>query len=582
MAEMTETIATPVSDVMLARYVAGDLAGEQLARVERAIGETPGLAERLERMKSERAAFLASTPPHQFAHQVVTRLTVERPAKAKWQVWWLLPPVTVATALLLGVVYQRALGPQSLSRPAVSDEAYQLPEGEAQPVAAGTDAKSAAPAEAKIAAPADATSELAAPEEPAEDAVAAAPDPLAAKANTQAMREAPSPAADATPGVRATGGAADAKNEGAAGALGGLADADAEKRATRREDREHARKKDAPAGELRLDGFDEQNAQGAGRGAGSASGWTGYAQPPPAAKTPVPKPSTPTGEPPPVWAAPPPAQAPAPAPPRAPAPTSARPQASAPAATPPQAPARAPQPAPQKAQVSQSPADAPADASRSTAKTEAEGQTLERAATAGDKASVARPPEPSAASSAGPTAGASAPASAPPKAMKEEAKKEDAKPDTKSRTRGAEAAKPAQSEADRAADVSAATSVSISRDVGGRARMVVAGEVIPSASLLRVTARGGRYVTVVGVRRDGVAHVYGQAEAASGQPVTVVVRLRPASSRISEALFVVVGDAPVGDKVQVSGGKDAAQLPLRLAMPGAQRRYVLTVSAAAD
>ena len=102
MGETGRQTLTPFSDVMLARYVAGDLHGDQLARVERAIGETPGLADRLERMRKERAAFLASNPPEQVAHSIVTRLTVERPQPSRWQVWWLLPPVSVATALLIG------------------------------------------------------------------------------------------------------------------------------------------------------------------------------------------------------------------------------------------------------------------------------------------------------------------------------------------------------------------------------------------------------------------------------------------------------------------------------------------------
>ncbi|HSI02984.1 MAG TPA: hypothetical protein VLC93_00825, partial [Myxococcota bacterium] len=183
-------------------------------------------------------------------------------------------------------------------------------------------------------------------------------------------------------------------------------------------------------------------------------------------------------------------------------------------------------------------------------------------------------PEPS---SAGPSADAASPP--PAKVMKDEAPKAD----EKGRARASESAKAASSPADDGGDEVPATSVSINRDVGGRPRALSSGDVVPSATLLKVVAQGGRYITVIGVRRDGVPHVYGQAESPTGQPVTVQVRLRPASSRVSEALFVVVGDAPMpSGKAQVSSGKDAAQLPLRLTVAGAQRRYVVIMSASAD
>ncbi len=496
MAELTGTMTTPVSDVMLARYVAGDLHGEQLARVERALGETPGLVERLERMKSERAAFLASAPAHQFAHQVVTRLTVERPTQAKWQVWWLLPPVTVATALLFGVVYQRALGPQSLSRPAVAtDEAYQLPE-EAKPIAAEPGAG------------------LAAPERKLEDAKEAA--------------ETKSQTRDSAAKAEPVAGRDVAKNKGlVTGGGGGALDAD--KQSLRREDREHARKKDAPLGDLSGDGLGQQ-AFGAGRGAEGVSGVKGgSAQPPPPAKPSPMQPAQAQPSSPPVWAAP-------------------------------------PAPATEAVQAERRAEARPAD-------TAVETETRDREANA--KTPAARPateaPAPSTASSAGPAA----PGSAAAKAKKAEAP---ARADEKSRGKSVESANEAD---DRGADI-VATTVGISRDVGGRPRALGPGEVVASGTLLKITAQGGRYVTVIGVRRDGVPFVYGQTESTSGQPVVVPMRLRPASSRISEALFVVVGDAPVAGKPQVSESKDAAQLPLRLTVAGAQRRFVLTVSASAD
>ncbi len=488
MAEMTGTPATPVSDVMLARYVAGDLRGEQLARVERAIGETPGLAERLERMKSERAAFLGSAPPHQFAHQLVTRLTVERPAPQKWQVWWLLPPVTVATALLIGVVYQRALGPQSLSRPAVTtDEAFELPEdslrGPAAPAAAASE-------------PRPETKE----ESPPTGTKSAVAESVAPKASAGASRET-------------------SKGKGAGGvAMRGPSEDAVGSDVSRRDER--ARKKDSAAPSDLASGGLGQSAQGAGRG---GDGVGGYAQPPPPTQAPA------REQAPPVWASPP--------------------------------------PQPVEVERRRPPA---ADTQRES----------EQDAAAANKAPAPRQ-EPSA-TAAGPTARAEKPngggraADAPAKLADEE----------KTSARVAETAKSSSSTpavADDRGETVVSTSVVISRDVGGRARAVSAGEVVPSASLIKVVAQGGRYVTVIGIRRDGVPYVYGQAESAGGQPVTVPMRLRPTGARVSEALFVVVGDAPlVMDKSPVGGGKDAAQLPLRLAVAGAQRRFVLIVSAAAE
>lgn len=123
------------------------------------------------------------------------------------------------------------------------------------------------------------------------------------------------------------------------------------------------------------------------------------------------------------------------------------------------------------------------------------------------------------------------------------------------------------------------TQVTLSREQGGRVRAVVSNDIVTAGTVLNVTTTGGAYVTVVGIRRDGAPHVYGQSAAKQGVG-TVAVRLRPASSRVTEAIFVIVGDsAPnIGPNV-VTGAKDAAQLPIRLAVPGTQRRYVIVVAA---
>ena len=130
---------------------------------------------------------------------------------------------------------------------------------------------------------------------------------------------------------------------------------------------------------------------------------------------------------------------------------------------------------------------------------------------------------------------------------------------------------------------SSAAQVSVTREQGGRTKAIVANEALPVNAQLKVTAGGGKHVTVIGVRRDGVPYVYARGESANGQPVMLAVKLRPTSARVPEALFVVVGDAPVSlAKEPLTGGKDASQLPLRLPVAGAQRRYAIAVSAAAE
>ncbi len=118
----------PVSDVMLARYVAGDLHGAQLERIERAIKDVPGVAERLARVKGDRDAFLRDHPPEAFAHRIVTRITVEKKPRSLWHVWWALPPVGVAAALLIGVFVNRAVTPETaaIREQVVTDDQQQI------------------------------------------------------------------------------------------------------------------------------------------------------------------------------------------------------------------------------------------------------------------------------------------------------------------------------------------------------------------------------------------------------------------------------------------------------------------------
>lgn len=474
MAEMANQSSTPVSDVMLARYLAGDLRGDQLARVERAITTTPGLAERLERMKQERDSFLRSAPADPFAHKVVTRLTIEKPAeRAKWNVWWLMPPVSVAAALLFGVVYQQSLGPQSLAPSSVqTDDAYQLPEDARR--TGGMPQKPSGDMPIEVASePADAAKE--------ESAKA---DPQGSVADRKVLSE---------------------KNKRLLQSARGSTD---------------ARAKDAQVS--------DRDGGGGGLGAvsgGSVGAGKGYAQPP-EQKPALAKPESPRADSPPVWAAPPPAP----------------------------------------------PAQAPGIN---------EERELRRDEAAATKAPARPAPEPAPAPVA-PTTSAGPAANAAP-APKRSAKTEEAQSFDKAKVRS----RAADDEADAltATPTSAAPAFSsqVTREQGGRPKALVSNEAIPVNAPLKVTAGGARYVTVIGVRRDGKPYIYGQGESPDGQAITLMVKLRPTSARIPEALFVVVGDKPLQlAKDPIEGAKDASQLPLRLPVSDAQRRYAIAVSAAAE
>lgn len=81
----------PIPDALLERYVAGALTGDALARVERAVAESPSERARVDALRADSAAFLISHPPGPLASRL------EQP-KRRWMFW--LPLAAVATAAL--------------------------------------------------------------------------------------------------------------------------------------------------------------------------------------------------------------------------------------------------------------------------------------------------------------------------------------------------------------------------------------------------------------------------------------------------------------------------------------------------
>jgi hypothetical protein len=89
----------PIPDALLEKYVAGALTGDALARVERAVAESPSEKARVDALRADSAAFLISHPPGPLASRL------EQP-KRRWRFW--LPLAAVATAALAVFVVREA------------------------------------------------------------------------------------------------------------------------------------------------------------------------------------------------------------------------------------------------------------------------------------------------------------------------------------------------------------------------------------------------------------------------------------------------------------------------------------------
>ncbi len=81
----------PIPDALLEKYVAGALTGDALARVERAVAESPSEKARVDALRADSAAFLISHPPGPLSSRL------EHP-KRRWRFW--LPLAAVATVAL--------------------------------------------------------------------------------------------------------------------------------------------------------------------------------------------------------------------------------------------------------------------------------------------------------------------------------------------------------------------------------------------------------------------------------------------------------------------------------------------------
>jgi len=102
-------------DILLERYLAGDLADELRAEIERACERSEILRRRLDELSQERSAFLAGDPPAQFAHRLAAELHSDsaplRPRR-RWLAWLLAPSAAAAAATVLVTVVVLRTGPE--------------------------------------------------------------------------------------------------------------------------------------------------------------------------------------------------------------------------------------------------------------------------------------------------------------------------------------------------------------------------------------------------------------------------------------------------------------------------------------
>lgn len=91
----------PISEALLERYLAGDLQGEALAKVERALAESPSERARLEALRADSAAFLIKHPPGPIAAKL-------EGSKTSWRRWFIPIFAAVAASFLVTVFFPRA------------------------------------------------------------------------------------------------------------------------------------------------------------------------------------------------------------------------------------------------------------------------------------------------------------------------------------------------------------------------------------------------------------------------------------------------------------------------------------------
>lgn len=100
-----------VPDILLERYLAGDLSPEQRRQIEAQRDASGDVRRRLAELEQERDAFLAVDPPEAFAHRLATRLSTEAegvsgpavPGRRRLWAWVLAPSAAAALTVVVAV-----------------------------------------------------------------------------------------------------------------------------------------------------------------------------------------------------------------------------------------------------------------------------------------------------------------------------------------------------------------------------------------------------------------------------------------------------------------------------------------------
>jgi hypothetical protein len=109
-----------VPDLLLERYLAGDLPEEVQTRVKTTLKEDAALRERLDVLRATRTEFIIADPPAQFAHRVVARTELNKrmnaPQGSRWGRflrWGVGPSLAAACSLVLAVTVSDYLKTQN-------------------------------------------------------------------------------------------------------------------------------------------------------------------------------------------------------------------------------------------------------------------------------------------------------------------------------------------------------------------------------------------------------------------------------------------------------------------------------------
>lgn len=137
-----------VTDILLERYLADDLSGEQRARVESALETSADAQRRLAELSDLRDSFFATEAPEAFAHRLAVQLAVEQPS-LRWKRWLLGPTVAVA----LGGAAVGVIAVQSTDEAPELASAFDAEKAPAEPSMVAPEAEPAPPPSGSSSAP---------------------------------------------------------------------------------------------------------------------------------------------------------------------------------------------------------------------------------------------------------------------------------------------------------------------------------------------------------------------------------------------------------------------------------------------